>query len=231
MLDEMLAGTVPATVAEFERLAEHYAIGSVWMGLHSLREVMAGQMRWEEWLPDGVHPQHRGSLSYAQSVIAFLEHELIASPSKRKILSGENMPAPLNAMNWEHAHALPFSAVRLDGPWIIRRWTKYSWIDQVLETAAVGAKLSFDFAGRALTLGFDFGTTSSEFRYRLDGSAWQVSRRDRPVWCGPEGWYRVSTIAEDLQPGRHTFELEVIHGNSENCTGTNCRLALIGVVA
>ena len=230
MLDEMLAGTVPATIAEFERLGEHYAIGSVWMGLHALREVMAGQMHWEEWLPDGVHPQYRGSFSYAQSVTAFLERELITSPSKPIILVGASMPAPLNPMNWERAEALPFSKVRLDGPWTIRRWTKYSWIDQVLETAAVGAKLAFEFDGRGLVLGFDFGCTSSEFRYRVDGGGWEVSRRDRPAWCGPEGWYRVSTIADDIPPGRHTAELEVVHGNAENCTGTNFRLALIGVV-
>ena len=29
---------------------------------------------------------------------------------------------------------------------------------------------------------------------------------------------------------RHQFELEVVHGNAESCTGTNCKLALIGIV-
>ncbi|HEX2948401.1 MAG TPA: hypothetical protein VHV83_02335, partial [Armatimonadota bacterium] len=62
------AGQMPASIREFEELADHYGIPSVWMGLHAFNDVKAGRMRWEEWLPDGLHPQDRGSYSYAQSV-------------------------------------------------------------------------------------------------------------------------------------------------------------------
>ncbi|MCD9023228.1 ROK family protein [Cohnella silvisoli] len=47
-------------------MAEHYGIGSVWKGLYGLEEVKKGRMRWEEWLPDGLHPTERGSLSYGR---------------------------------------------------------------------------------------------------------------------------------------------------------------------
>ena len=228
--DDMMRGDVPASIAEFEQLGRHYGIGSVWMGLHALREQMAGRMRWEEWLPDGVHPQNRGSLSYAQSVIAFLERELIAQPGTAVIPAGDKLPPPLNPRNWEHARVLPFSEVKLTGPWTLRRWHRVGWYDQVLSTAAVGAKLSFAFTGRGLSLGFDFGRTSSEFRWRLDGGEWQLSKRDRPFWVGPDGWFRVTSIADDLPAGEHSFELEVIHGNAEGCEGTNCNIGMIGVV-
>ncbi|GAG09786.1 unnamed protein product, partial [marine sediment metagenome] len=89
MYDDMLDGRVPDTIAEFEQLGEHYNLGSVWMGLHTLREVQAGRMRWEHWMPDGVHPQLRGSLSYAQSVIEFCRRELIDSPSDAAIPTGK----------------------------------------------------------------------------------------------------------------------------------------------
>ncbi|OPZ23551.1 MAG: hypothetical protein BWZ02_03175 [Lentisphaerae bacterium ADurb.BinA184] len=231
MYADMAAGRVPATIAEFETLAEHYDIGSVWMGLHALREVMAGQMRWEEWLPDGLHPQQRGSLSYGQGVTAFLETELRQPRGGRRPgAAGRRLPAPLNPRHWQAACALPFSAVSLSGPWIVRRHTGLVWMDQVLETAAPGAKLSFTFTGRGLALGFDFGRSSAEFRYSLDGGEWLASRRDRPGWCGNEGWYRLFTVAEELAPAPHRFELEVVHGNQPDCTGTNFRLALIGVI-
>lgn len=226
----MSQGSMPATVAEFETLGCHYGIGSVWMGLYALQEVMKGRLRWEEWLPDGLHPQSRGSLSYAQSVTTFLERELLTAPGATALLSGAQRPAPLNPRNWENAYCLPFDRVRLDGAWTIQRASKSVWMDQLISTAAIGAKLSFDFDGRGLSLGFDFGKQSAEFRYQFDGRPWQTSARERPWWCGDDGWFRISALAEDLEPVTHHVEIEVVHGNAENCTGTNFRLALIGIV-
>jgi hypothetical protein len=225
---DICSGKLPATIADFERLAHHYEIGSVWMGLHAIGEVRRGRMRWDEWLPDGLHPQSRGSLSYAQSVISFLEKERIRG---RHTTQPRPLPLPLNPRNWEHARLLPFSKVDLKGPWTLRRWPKLVWIDQTLSTTAPGARLSISFRGRGLSLGFDFGKKSAEFRYRLDGAMWQISQRDRPAWCGDDGWFRISHMADDLPDGHHTFELEVIHGNGVNCTGTDFNLALIGIVA
>lgn len=227
---DIMAGRVPATIAEFETLGRHYRIGSVWMGWHALQEVMRGRMRWEEWLPDGLHPQSRGSLSYAQSVTAFLERELVSRPSLERIAGGASLPAALSADNWAGAYTLPFEQVALIGPWTVQRSSKLTWMDQVLYTSAVGSRLEFDFTGRVLCLGFDFGKLSCEFRYRLDGGDWQESKRDRPWWVADDGWYRISTVAESLAPSRHHFEMEVVHGNAENCNGTQCRLGLIGIV-
>jgi hypothetical protein len=230
MYADMIAGRVPPSVAEFEELGAYYGIGSVWMGLHALREVQSGRLRWQEWLPDGLHPQYRGSLSYAQSVIQYLERELCTAPSSTSLAVGDQRPTPLDPLNWERATQVPFEAVSLRGPWVLRRWLGMPWIDMVLDTAAPGARLSFEFEGRVLVLGFDFGKNAAEFRYSLDGGAWVMVTRDRPAWCGPEGWYRLTSIADDLAAGQHTVELEVAHGDRVECTGTDFRLALIGIV-
>jgi hypothetical protein len=237
MYAAMVQGQVPASIAEFERLAEHYAIGSVWMGLHAFREVQQGRMGWDTWLPDGLHPQHRGSLSYGQSVIGFLEQELCASLPEAPAPACGVLPAPLNSRHWGEACLVPLTAVRREGPWVLQRWPKLAWIDQVLHTAVPGARLSFDFSGRGLALGFDFGRASAEFRFRLDGGPWQLSARDRPDWCGAEGWYRLFCVADDLPQGPHAFELEVVHGNpsgdpalAPRCTGTHFNLAMIGIL-
>ncbi|APC39751.1 SGNH/GDSL hydrolase family protein [Clostridium estertheticum] len=73
MYEEMINSKVPSTINEFEILANHYDISSVWMGLYALDEVMRGLIRMEEWVPDGLHPDLRGSYSYGQSIIKFLE--------------------------------------------------------------------------------------------------------------------------------------------------------------
>lgn len=236
MYADMACGRVPATIAEFEQLAQHYALSSVWMGRYALEEMRKGRMRWEEWLPDGLHPQSRGSLSYAQSVIDYLRHELVSEPGQTVIPAGANLSEPLNARHWGNAQILPWSAVRQEGPWQLLRWSKSVWMDQVLHTTAVGARLSFEFTGRGLLLGFDFGKASAEFMYRLDGGEWIYSDRDRPEWCGLEGWYRTFLVADDLPQGQHSFELEVVHGNASGTAsaslyaGTTLNLALIGIV-
>ncbi|OPJ62913.1 SGNH/GDSL hydrolase family protein [Clostridium oryzae] len=230
MYTDMMDGKVPATVDEFEQLAAHYDISSVWMGLYALEEVKKGRMRWEEWLPDGLHPDFRGSLSYAQSVTNFLEQELVSNPNYKALAAGKNIKEPFNKKNWENAYILPFSEVETRGPWMIRRWSKMAWTDQVLSTSAVGAKMQFDFEGTGLMLAFDFGTTASEFKYSIDGQEWIETNREREWWMPESGQYLTNTLAQDLKYGKHHIEIEVVHGNRNECKGTNFRLAFIGVI-
>jgi len=224
---DMAAGRAPESIGDLDEIAAHYGLGSVWMGLRAFNENRLGRLRWEEWLPDGLHPKERGSWSYACAVREFLEKELLG-PAKSES-SAPVLPAPLDSAHWEHAETLPFDRVTLTGPWTLRR-CQHWWADQILETAAVGARLEFEFEGRALCLGFDFGKSASEFRYRLDGGEWIVVARDRPSWCPESNWFRIHPISENLPAGKHRILLEVVHGDRAECTGTNFRLALIGFV-
>jgi hypothetical protein len=229
MYEDMADGRVPESILDLDEVAAHYGIGSVWMGLHAFKENQMGRLRWEEWLPDGLHPKERGSWSYACAVRDFLHQELVSHPDAHPLPSGSKLPAPLDPAHWAAATSVPFEEIRLDGPWTIRQSPRW-WADRFLETAAVGARLEFDFTGRVLCLGFDFGKSSSEFRYRLDGADWVTVARDRPSWCPESDWFRIYPVSENLPPGKHHFELEVVHGNRPECTGTNFRLALVGIV-
>lgn len=220
----MTRGAVPRSIADFEKLAGRYGINSVWAGLHAWRQVRSGLMRWEEWLPDGLHPEHRGSLSYAEAVIANIEQGLASQGRPRR------RPAPLDPLCWEQPRLIPFGELERSGPWTERRWGSLNWIDQVLFTAAPGASLRGRFRGHTLLAAFDFGSDSSEIRWRIDRGRWRVSRRDRPAWCGRSGWFRPLVLAEGLRPGVHTFELETIHGDAPGCTGTTTCLAFLGAV-
>jgi hypothetical protein len=221
---DMEAGRMPASIADFEILAERYGLSSVWAGLQAWREVRDGLMRWEEWLPDGLHPEHRGSHSYAQAVIAGVEKGLAAKAKSKAI------PTPLDPLCWEKPRLVPFAEIERTGPWTERRWGALNWIDQVLFTTAPGAMLRGKFRGGNLVAGFDFGSASSEIRWRIDGGAWQASARDRPAWCGASGWYRPLVLAENLKPGAHTFELETVHGNTPDCTGCTTCIPFIAAV-
>jgi hypothetical protein len=221
---DMEAGRIPASVSEFEILAERYGLSSVWAGLQAWREVRDGLMRWEEWLPDGLHPEHRGSHSYAQAIIAGVEKGLAAKAKSKA------MPTPLDPLCWEKPRLVPFAEIERTGPWTERRWGALNWIDQVLFTTAPGATLRGKFRGGNLVAGFDFGSASSEIRWRIDRGAWQTSARDRPAWCGASGWYRPLVLAENLKPGAHTFELETVHGTTPDCTGCTTCIPFIAAV-
>lgn len=232
MYEAMMDGRMPASIAEFEQLADYYGAGSVWVGLHALRQVRRGLMRWEEWLPDGLHPTSRGSYAYAEAVIRYLEDELERQPGDAAwdAARAKALAQPLHPDHWGNAELLLLEAIRTRGPWTIRRWLYHAWIDQVLETAAVGAGFELDFEGRGVALAFDFGKTSAEFRWRIDGGEWRAETRERPDWVGPDGWFRLSVLTESLPPGPHRLELEVIHGSRPDCTGTNFRLALAAAI-
>ncbi|MFC5402726.1 SGNH/GDSL hydrolase family protein [Cohnella soli] len=230
MYADMSEGRIPASIAEFEQLAEHYGISSVWMGLHALEEVRGGKMRWDEWLPDGLHPTSRGSWSYAESVNHFLRKELLDELSEGLPSVRSGLPAPIDADNWERTSLLPWAEVKREGPWVVRRWDHVRGAGLAMITSAPGARLSFSFAGRGLVLGFDFGKKSAEFRYRLDGGEWTEVVRERAAWCPEDGWFRPYLIGDDLGTGYHHCEIEVVHGNRDDCKGTDFHLLFIGIV-
>ena len=229
MLAAFAAVGLPESIAEFEALAGHYGIGSVNAALHSLREVDAGRLTFAEWLPDGLHPEHRGSLSYAEAVRAFLEAALLAANSAEPLgLLG--LPPLLTPGAWEHVGFVPLSDMVRSGPWTLRRWSAHAWIDQVLHCTAPGATLHCEFVGRGLVVAFDFGHDSGEIRYRVDGCDWNTTARERPAWLGDTGWFRPTVIAEDLADGPHTFELETIAALHAGRVATITTLAFFGVL-
>ncbi len=233
MYADMIEGKVPATIAEFEVLAEHYGLGSVWAGLHALNEVRSGSMSWNEWLPDGLHPAHRGSWSYAGAVIQFLNDELRPSspPSAALSEAAAKLPPPLFPLHWQGVTLLPLASIDTTGPWVLRRAHNRFHTGQVLESHTPGARVAFSFTGRGLVLVFEYGRRSAEFSYRIDGGDWVPVTRERPEWGGDCGMVQPFVISDDLPDGSHTFEMEITHGNRPECTGTECRLGLIGVVS
>jgi len=191
--------------------------------------VRAGLMTMADWLPDGLHPELRGSLSYAQSVIAALASEFAAGPVPAPCHRAA-LPAPLTVGAWEHVGVVPWSNVVLQGPWTLGPWTACPGIKEALHSAAPGAGLQLEFAGRGLVLGFDFGRTSGEVRYRLDQGEWHETRRDRPAWIGDQGWFRPEVIADDLPPGCHSFELKTLNLPTTGVQGSRTTLGFLGVI-
>ena len=228
MYKDMTNGTVPPSIAEFEELAEHYNLPSVWSGLSALRENMQGLLRWEEWLPDGTHPTERGSISYAKPIITYLEEEFSTRYPKHDL----NHIAPMYKDNLEYAKQIRFEDLDWKSPWSLR--TNRSNTGSVnpgtyLYTSAIQATLEVPFEGTGLLLIVMTGKYTGEFDYRVDDDAWQSIRplNSRDSWMGKADWYRCISLADDLPRGQHTLQLRTKHSECAEICGTRIEINLI----
>lgn len=224
MYDEMMADKMPPTIAEFEELAEHYHISSVWMGLNALNHVKKGVLRWEEWLPDGLHPNVGGSRYYADPVIALTVQELHSDSTDSFV-----MPQPLSPEPWEHIHTIPLTDLAWKNPWKLRVIDYRTAVETFLDTSAVDAHLEIPFDGTGLFLGFVAGMCAAFFDYRIDGGEWQPHSFNRHEWMDDNNWYHSEVFAQHLPNGHHTFELRTKHSGDPTARGTRTDLALVGV--
>lgn len=233
MYEDMMNGRVPSGVAGYETLAEHYGVSSTWAGLYAFREVAAGAMAWDVWLPDGLHPGERGSLSYGQSVISLLRDLLTCSEARQPAESSAatgRLPDPLDHRHWETAHVLSFDEVSTSRHWSLRRWPYWPWTDQVLYTSAVGAELEFSFTGGGIAVGLDTGKLGAAIEACIDDG--EINRVIPPVveWWPDRGIYQLALLADNLARGRHHVRLRVVHGDQPLHRGTRCAVALLGVL-
>lgn len=215
MYSDLMEDSMPSIITEYESLASHYNLNSVYSGFYAFQQVKQGLLKFEEWLPDGLHPHYRGSEVYALSI-----KEMIQLGLTYPIIDQSTLPKPLEPNNWEHARRIPLSSIHLPNTFYRKRSSTQAFVDDVIFSSAIGATLEIPFTGRGLVLVFDFGKRSSEFKYSIDGGNVEVSKRDRPAWCGYSGWLRPFVIGGQLESKPHMLTLEIIHGNRPDCEGS-----------
>lgn len=222
MYHALINQELPEIIQDYEKIADYYQVSSIFVGNIAFHEVQQGSMRYEEWLPDGLHPQFRGSYTYGKAVYQALVHGLHVTTSLKP------MPIkPLSPHNWEHAKKISFNMLEVKHPFYIKRSSTQVFVNDVIFTSAIGAKLKIKYEGKGLVLVFDFGKKSSEFSYRIDQGEWIDVKRDRPSWVGYSGWLRPIVLGEHLAFGLHEIELVVTHGLRPDCEGTNFELTHI----
>ena len=222
MYEPMMNNKVPQSIEDYETLAEHYGLSSVWMGKYAFDEYRAGLMRFEEWLPDGLHPQDRGSYSYGQSVLKFIEPELTRDNPRAPF------PEPLAKDNWENCEMIPFDEISWCKPWRLRDNSRFHIRNEYLDTSSAGAKLKVDFEGTGIVLILMKGVMAACLKYRIDDGEWMEEPGGTAVemWQGNNDWFKFLTLKEGLAYGKHSLEIEV----QANPKGSRCCLEMIGVL-
>ena len=226
-LPDMLEGKLPNSIMEFEELADYYGISSVFMSSYALECVKNGTLRWEEWLPDGLHPANVGSRYYAKPVDALLDKMLKEKCENEVIYPKE----PKYADNWEFAEILPLDKIERNGYWRLYRCLDRPLVDRVLSSTCFGSSLKCNFEGSGIVLTVSFGKMSTNFRWRIDGGEWTNNAGKRPEWLDDYNWLKTELLAQNLSDGIHTFELEVLPPKyGPYSTGCSFELVLMGIL-
>lgn len=228
MYQDMAAHRVPPSITQLESLAERYRIPSVWMGKHALDAIRSGIVSWSAFLPESggrIHPERAGSGLYAEQVIEYLEKSLSGNENEgEEIPFGNYLPEPVEPGYYGRINEIAPEHWNISGPWVWMRELACPWYERVLYTTSPSAELSFSFRGRALAAHLNFGRRSAVWRCRIDGGEWIEIYGPRVYYVPEQDYCMALMLAENLPLGDHIFELTLFHGDSEFCTGTDCKI-------
>ena len=224
MYDTMLAGNLPPTILDWEELAEHYQISSVHMARYTFDLVMDGFLRWDEWLPDTLHPDHAGSRLYAEPVCRLLRREIDTAQPVSIPLS-----APIHADNWENVHLLPLNQVERIGAWRQVHEFRQPSIHHMLCTSSMTSSLRFEFDGTGVLLHRLRGSLFAAYKIRIDGGEWIVRNDPLPDWgINAVDWICPDLPVSGLPAGHHVAEIAPIFAVGGRAT--RFHLGMIGII-
>ena len=174
-------GGMPANIAALEKIADHYQIPSVHMGLRPSELLREDKLVWKSrdsvagkivFSNDGVHPTKEGGDLYAAAVARGLQ-KILNYSSKPSFLT----PAALYGNEWEKATMLdPLQFSTLSGNWkkLDPTTDKYlhafaPWFPYLLHSATANSSLCFRFQGTGFGF-FDIGgPEAGQVDFTVDG--------------------------------------------------------------
>lgn len=216
---------MPETIADFEKLAEHYGISSVWPGLEAYRGWQKGLYAYKEWLPDGLHPECFGSNIYMNCVKKFFTEALDSRKEKK------SYPRPLYEKNWENAYLFPIDNLKVTGSGMFYRSYHFIPINPVFITQAVGTTLSFEFEGTGCLVTSMVDKDSFGYRYKVDDGESIEVQHTKSTWMDEAGGhFYVQTVAHHLEYGTHRVEITSIPSNAKEGTGSVLEIPFIGIL-
>lgn len=216
-------GLCPGAVAAHERVARHYGIPSINLGVRVADMARTGKLKLRSPAPrvktspvpvftlDGVYTSPAANALYAQMVSeAFIQ---LAGAGKSDPLPARlaALQHPLHPDNLQRACLVPIVRSMLSGEWKREAPGPFArHFDELWVTRTPGAKLTFRFKGTAAGIFDLMGPDTGRVRVRIDG-------RDRGVrqqvdrWCYRQ---RLSALplARGLEDKDHTVTVELLPG-------------------
>ena len=218
-------GFCSTTASAMEKLADHYNIPSIDVGLKIFEMVQADEMLYMR--KDGVdpgerivfgcdicHPTKEGHEVYTKVITDAIEDMIPAGKGKGKV-TRYRMKKPFVEDNWEDAKMIPLTPDMLSDGW--KKLPKNAKViesvytenpPRIWEATQPGEKISFKIRGSKVGLFDMVGPNGAQAICTVDGRNPAISERF-DAYCS---YHRLSSIsiAERLSPNRiHTIEIEI----------------------
>lgn len=225
----MLEGKLQRSASAMEKVADHYGIPSIALGMEVAKLAKAGQLLWRAKLPkteaekaavggkfvfaaDGVHPHDStGQVLYTQAIIRSLPALAIANATPTPHVNG----LALDPANWERATLAPISAAKLSAGLapvdmkadaFAKGWSNR--LPAMVKLTKPGQSIEFKFQGTHCAVYDIVGPTGGMVAVTLDGKAQKPVQRIDAYCTYP----RLANfiVGTDLPEGVHTVRLELL---------------------
>jgi len=231
-LKEVLAGSMPVTVRQLERVASHYGIPSINTGPEVVRRLQENTLRFSPNHPvssgeapfyslDDWHPSRPlGYQMYLETVEKALG-PLLGKPGNHEP-SLHLLGQPLDAKNWSEASIVPFTNIKKEGDWqtadppenIASRQPYSRFFPEVWSAAREDSGFSFEFEGTCFgILGFR-SEDGAFFTVQVDDESQELfsfAGNTKGNGC-TRAWF----YPKDLSSGRHKIQIRLVARSAEN---------------
>ncbi len=220
------AGKEPVEVAVHRKLAKHYGASFINLAREVYDRIKAGEFTWAYDFKD-LHPSPFGQEIYFRTIKTLLQEQLATAHVPK------NLPTLINRFAYDHGryHGVQ-EAVQLKGFRVVNGWqpadragTREGFVNiPILEGQQPGSTFELTFKGRGIGLAVLAGPDAGAIRYRIDdGPARTMSLYTQWSKHLHLPWYLM--LNDELPPGKHRLQVELLTERNPGATGTACRIA------
>jgi hypothetical protein len=176
------AGNVPDNIQGLEKVAAHYGVPSIHLGMEAAALEQQGRLLWKGnagdtinhilFSTDGIHPLQAGGNLYAAAIARGMEKMRKQAFGK----SSRGLPAPLFPDNWASAGMYaPRAIASFSEGWQQVTMPQFApWFPEIEKAATPGASFTFRFTGSGFGI-FDIGgPEAGQITIQVNGKPMQV---------------------------------------------------------
>ena len=211
---------------EHERIGRHYALPMISMKNALWPMMQAGDIAWEDFEADEVHPNDVGHGYCSQMLTGFMGKVLAALPKDETLPDVPPIPQPLISDLFEHTALYNKDNLQ---PSVNEGWEsgpKDAMFGTGWKTDTPGSVLAFEVVGEAVSVLF----------WKIKGpmgraEAW-VDDREPVVldaWYNADwgGYTSFQLVDRDLSPGKHTLHIRLLEEANPDSTGHEFQLRAV----